>query len=70
MLTFGENSRLVIDQASFDPPAATGEVGVSLFDGILRVESEGPVGFRRNRPVASAARSTEWCRTGRGRRRR
>lgn len=64
MLTLGENSRLVIDQASFDPASGDREVGVSLFDGILRssvAKVKGRSVFEvKSNLVASAARSTEW----------
>ena len=64
IVTLGENSRLIIDRASFDLGSGNRDVGVSLFDGILRssvAKVKGRSAFEVNTAlVASAARSTEW----------
>jgi hypothetical protein len=64
IVTLGENSRLIIDRASFDPASGDRDVGVSLFDGILRssvAKVKGQSVFEvKSALVTSAARSTEW----------
>jgi hypothetical protein len=62
--TLGENSKLSLDQASFDKAASKRDIGSTLLDGIVRcVVAKAAAGSSfqvSSSLVTSAARSTEW----------
>lgn len=62
--TLGENSKLSLDQASFDQAAGKRDIGSTLLDGVVRcVVAKAAAGSSfqvSSSLVTSAARSTEW----------